>query len=154
MEKDQEESVEHIKINEPWKYPHNHHFATFRLLTSDREKFGYEYVAGLGDFTLLSKELWDALGGYHIFTTNTYVDHLFKGKMLKLISGGYAVQLPNPVLHQYHPHVSSSRPSESLSLVNELLDEYLLYGRLHHEKHWRDQPSWGCPEKPFRELIL
>jgi hypothetical protein len=155
MEAQSIESVEFQRINEPWQYPEGEQLASFRLLTPDKQQFGITYVPGLGDFTLLSKELWDALGGYLILETNTYVDHIFRAKMLKIVSGGYAAQLPNPVLHQYHEPVSSQRASKSMAYVNELLNDYLLYGKLTHEHDsYRDRPSWGFQEKTFQQVLL
>jgi hypothetical protein len=154
MSADHEESVELMKINETWHYPSKHHFSTFRLLTPDKEKFGYDYVPGLGDFTMLSKELWDALGGHHMFPSNTYVDHLFKAKMLKLISGGYAIQLPNPVLHQYHPHVSSSRPSESLAFVNSTLNDYFFIRTTHPTAWLRGSTPLGLSSQNIQRSYI
>jgi hypothetical protein len=147
------ESAELQRINEPWQYRES--FGSFRLLTPDKQIFGVDYVPGLGDFTLLSKDLWDALGGYLLLETNTYVDHIFKAKMLKIVSGGYMAELPNPVLHQYHEPVSSKRPSRTIAGVNEMLNDYLLYGKLtHRDDFYRDRPSWGFPDKVFKQVIL
>jgi hypothetical protein len=74
--------------------------------------------------------------------------------MLKIVSGGYAAQLPCPVLHQYHLHVSSSRPSKSLAFVNATLDDYLLYGRLRHMNGVPDRPNWGFSHKEFKQIVL
>jgi hypothetical protein len=152
MQKHQDHQTEFLKINEPWKFERK--FSKFWLLTPDKEKFGYSYQAGLGDFTMLSKELWEALGAYDSVMSNRYLDHMFKAKMLKLVCGGYAASLPNPVLHQYHVHLSSSIPGYTLALVNATLDDYLVYGRLKQRNGEPDKPFWGAPKKQFREVLL
>jgi hypothetical protein len=152
MQENEQETTEFQKINEPWRYPNPEPLASFRLLSGDKDTFGYDYVPGLGDFTMMSKALWDAIGAYHILSSNTYVDHILKGKMLKIVSGGYTAKLPFPVLHQYHPHVSSNRPSESMAFVNTTLDDYLQYGRLVHVDYEVDRPTWGFPDGNFREV--
>ena len=140
--------VEYVNINEPWR--RNQHFAKFWLLANNKDTFGYDYgLGGLGDFTMLSKKLWMALNAYDELGANFYVDHEFKAKMMKLVSGGYAAYLPNAVLHQYHVHMSSKMPKPSLDTVHATLDDYMKYGQLRQSNGAPDTPEWGCPQCEF-----
>jgi hypothetical protein len=150
MEENDSEPIEFAKINEPASSV----YFRFCFLTDNKTSFGYEYVPGLGDFTMLSKRLWEAVGGYDILGTNHFLDHTLKAKMFKLVSSGFAVNLPSPILHQYHVHLSSHRPHSSMEFVNATLDDYIRYGRLLQLNGVPDQPFWGWPGITFSEVAV
>lgn len=155
MEENETQSIEQVKINEPWNYEGHREFGKFWYLENNKDTFGYEYgEGGLGDFTMLSRDMWEAVNAYDELGSNFYVDHTFKAKMLKLICGGFAANLPAPVFHQYHIHLSSKMPRSPLSYAFAVLDDYMKYGQLRQNGGSPDTPRWGSPDRKFKEIFV
>lgn len=112
-------------------------------------KINFNYDWGFGDFQMLSKNMWDAINGFNQFPTNTYVDNLLFAKMLKIRPGSFSMNLPTPITHQYHTHMSSKRP-HNIDMVNNSMIEYEKFGKISEKT---DIENWGYPNEYFPEVI-
>lgn len=115
-------------------------------------KIDFNYRWGFGDFQMLSRKMWDAINGFNQFPSNTYVDNLLFAKMLKIRSGAFVMNLPTPIVHQYHDHVSSKRP-HNIDVINNSMIEYEKYGRIGKLAEYTDVENWGFPDIDFDEVI-
>jgi hypothetical protein len=85
------------------------------------------------------------------------VDRIFKAKMFKLVSAGFAANLPNPVLHQFHRADDGNGEGKldiSAFFANATFWEYVRYGRLKQLGGKPDQPFWGWPKRHFTEIYM
>ena len=105
-------------------------------------KADFDFKWGFGDFQMLSNQ----------FPSNTYVDNLLFAKMLKIRSGSFSMNLPTPIVHQYHTHVSSKRP-HNIDAINNLMIEYEKYGIIGKMSENTDTENWGYPDVDFTEVI-
>ena len=91
----------------------------------DRDYHNFEsylFRAGAGDFLLMSRKLWDAIGGFHEMKFNTHVDNLLNLKMFKLITGFPKMFLPYTIIHQEHPHINPV-----YGTIDSILNVFLQY---------------------------
>lgn len=149
-----------IQLNEePWnqkKYNFKDYYDcgrksfTFYRFYSDFEL--YLFRAGAGDFLLMSKDLWKAIGGFHEMKFNTNVDNLLNLKMLKLITGFPKVFLPYTIIHQEHPHLSPRHGTVD-SIVDIFL-QYLHHGRTNILPFESDRLDWGYKNFSFEEVLI
>lgn len=147
-----------IQVNEePW-ITKKYHFSDYydnerksmRLYRSRSDFDRYLFRSGAGDFLLLSKKLWNAIGGFHEMGFNTHVDNLFNLKMLKLAMGFTKTFLPYPIIHQEHPHLSPK-----FGMVDNLITiyyQYLIHGRTNATPYESDRLDWGYSNETFQEI--
>ena len=144
---------------EPWnhkKFQLHDNTDTFRnelyFYTNVYSFDNYLFRAGSGDFLLLSKKLWEAIGGFHEFGKNSHVDNLLQIKMLKLVTGFVRVYLPFSIVHQEHEHLNSKHLA-----VDNILDifyHYLNHGRTTLFPPERDPDDWGYSTEKFDEILI
>ncbi|OHT12817.1 hypothetical protein TRFO_17168 [Tritrichomonas foetus] len=118
----------------------------------DYIRINFDFEWGFGDFQMLSKQMWFAIGGFDQLPTNTYVDNLLFAKMLKILPGAFQMNLPTPILHQYHHHVSSKRP-HNLDIIKNAMKDYEKYGQFRQMNGEPDSENWGFPDEDFNEVI-
>lgn len=94
------------KSSYPWKYSatnysfKNYFFHQRMYFHLVEEK--YMEISGLGDFTLISKEMFDLLNGYDQHPTNWGTDHLLDTKMQRFAPNHISFRLNIPIFHQGH----------------------------------------------------
>jgi hypothetical protein len=113
------------------------------------------WVHSPNDFTLLSAQLWDALGAYDPFGFKDLVYCLLPVKMFKLVSAGFAANLPNPYLHLHHQGDEVEGPTAAHGfLASASFWDYVKYGKLKNLATKTDPGFWGSPREHFQEIVL
>jgi hypothetical protein len=105
------------------------------------------FRSGTGDFILLARTLFDALGGFHEVAVNTHVDHFFVMKMMKLLPGYIQMYLPYTLMHQHHAK-NKGQGIDALPVIYQ----YLRHGRTDLLGVNADDPDWGAPNETFEVL--
>lgn len=149
-----------LKLNEePWnqkKYNFKDYYDIGRKsFTFYRQAHNFEsylFRAGAGDFLLMSRKLWDAIGGFHEMKFNTHVDNLLNLKMFKLITGFPKMFLPYTIIHQEHPHINPVYGTID-SILNVFL-QYLHHGRTNILPFESDRLDWGYKNITFKEIHI
>ncbi|OHS94191.1 hypothetical protein TRFO_11250 [Tritrichomonas foetus] len=146
-------------IEEPWN--HKKIMFTENVDTSRndmklyRDYFDFElflFRAGAGDFLLMSKKLWEAIGGFHEFGVNTQVDNMLNMKLLRMVTGFVRVYLPFSIVHQEHEHVSPK-----FGEVNDMLkifEQFIHHGQTNAFDPERDALDWGYKDCAFEEILI
>jgi hypothetical protein len=143
-------------INEPWRNAPGEQFFSFEYLAQNLTVVDHlAWVHSPNDFTLLSAQLWDALGAYDLFGFKDLVSALFPVKMFKLVSSGFAANLPNPYLHCHHTGDDEDGPSGAHAFfASASFWDYVKYGKLKNVAAKADPGFWGFPNQHFQEIIV
>jgi hypothetical protein len=105
------------------------------------------FRSGTGDFILLARTLFDALGGFHEVAFNTHVDNFFVMKMMKLLPGHIEMYVPYSIMHQYHTD-NKGQEVDAVSVITQ----YFWHGRTDLLGVNADNPDWGAPNETFEVL--
>lgn len=145
-------------LNEPWvfdKWDINHRCTSsgnvFNIINDDMSFELYSNPCGTGDFVLLSKKMWEAIGGFNEFPANPNVDTVFNAKMMKMLPGYVRIFVEPLILHQKHPKKNIFRPS--VEEHPKYMKEYICYGRCPKCGPFADNQYWGLSNQKFEEII-
>jgi len=145
--------------NEPWKLKEfdvkqRCHIDSLRFSIMDSvTKFNEHSVpCAAGDFLLLSKKMWEIVGGFNEYPANPNVDAVFLSRIMKLINGYPRYILSSIVLHQKHAKKNVFRPA--INNHHNIIDEYSCVGESKTLGKFNFSPNWGLSEEQFEEIIL
>ncbi|EAY20400.1 hypothetical protein TVAG_110120 [Trichomonas vaginalis G3] len=110
----------------------------------------YAILCGSGDFIMLSKDLWGAIGGFHEYPGNPNVDAAFNGKMMRLLNGYVSYTLDAPLLHQHHIRKNVQRPC--MQDHEQIINDYICNGSSPLLVNYPDMPDWGLANEQFEEV--
>jgi hypothetical protein len=117
----------------------------FMRYPGDHGKFMFR--SGADDFIFLSRELFEAVGGFHEMDLNRFIDNYFQIKMLKILPGYMLSYLPFAVIHQHHAQNTGKEDSRY-----DAIWQYFDYGRASSLPQGADAPDWGAPNETFEML--
>lgn len=147
------------KMSEPWE---------LSSLTRVQERcniFGYSFVlqtsqsdfepkanpCGAGDFLLMSKEMWLAVGGFTEYPGNPNIDAVFLAKIMKLIPGYARSFIRYSTLHQWHPKKNVLRAA--LNDHTDIMAEYACKGESKLLGQYDNPEKWGFSDEVFEEIV-
>ena len=106
-----------------------------------------------GDFLLLSKKIWDVLGGFDEYPGNKHVDTIFITKLMRLIPGFYKYLLSPVILHQHHEHINLQRKTlKDGNSKKQLMKDNICYGNTKHLKLYYENNEWGLSKEFLPEV--
>ena len=119
---------------------------------ADKESIEKEsFPCGAGDFLMMSRDMWFAIGGFDEYPGNMNVDALFLGRMMKFVPGYVRNLMRAPIVHQYHVRQNIFRPLVS---EHEKKMSYYACSAMCKEIQKYETDSWGIGDAVFNETII
>jgi hypothetical protein len=106
---------------------------------------------GAGDCQLISRELFEAIGGFHEVGFDAYVDHFLVIKLSALIPGFVRNFMPFSVIHQWHEIRGSDDPY-NMSVIMDAFWKFRCHGRSDSFGNLADPPDWGALNRTFQMI--
>lgn len=131
---------------------HTKEFNRFLAIDSPEMFKKHESFCFPGDFVMMYRKLWEAIGGFTEYPANPSIDYIFVSKMMRMVPGYVRCTLRNPILHQHHIRRSIYRPS--LPNHTAVMDEYACTGRGRLLGKYEDWPDWGLRDTRLPEVRL
>lgn len=147
-------------VEEPWKskrYCYNdiidagqNKMAPLFTVNDMKEKM---FVSGIGDFIMLSAEMWDGMNGFLESGSNDNIINIQVSKMMRILPGFIRFILPVPIIQQEHSNADVSNNN-----VQHKVDDWsfsLGYQCILPESIDRyDNFDWGAPDQVFEEILI
>lgn len=125
---------------------------TYTVVTNIGDFVEYVNFCATGDFIMLSKYLWEAMGGFVECPANPSVDTIFLAQMMRMVTGFIHSNIHIPTIHQYHPKINSYRPS--IENHEEIVKELICNGQTNLLDMYPYDKNWGFKNVSFEEKMF